>query len=391
MADISKIQLLDETYDVKDEIARETLEEKTNLDELHQVRLQGNGSTYGMRENGAVLSFRTNNNEPCDVMDIHSSEETATYVNRDSVGAFIYAYPNNPILDYNYGDATYTTTTITCPSLTDEQIALIKSLDLSNCIYDSYDVENRTFARYSSLIQSFDEDTKTFTINNHFYGVADSNVGTSYTPENNTNFYIGLCTKVWGANILAHLSNDIPKCISASGMEVSVANFRNEVASDTSIIDATGINNTIPYGIKSRGAITYGYYAEPEYCAFASKVEQDSEKYTLLARDENNDITKYIKSNGVESNNARPVQYILNTGTNMANHQRYYIFTVQIDSSYTGFLSPKNKLGLEIVVYNAQNETTISYLNGSDQTVTKTLKEGANVWFSDGNAWLTII
>lgn len=391
MADITKITIESGTYDIKDSKARSDIEGCTKLNELHQERLQGNGSTYGMRENGAVLSFRTNNNEPCDVMDIHSSSEASTYVNRDSVGAFIYAYPNNPILDYNSNDTTYTATTVTCPSLTDSQIELIKSLDLNNCIFDSYDISNRSFARYTSLIDSFDEDTKTFTIKSNFYGVADTYTGQTYTPENGTNFYIGLCTKVWGANILANLSDNTPKCISASGMEVSVANFRNDVASDTTVIDATGIGNRIPYGIKSRGNIDYGVYSEAVYCGFSSKVESDDQKYTLLARDENDDITKYIKSNGVESNNPQPVQYINSTNINMANFQKYYIFTTQVDSNYVGFLSPKNKLGVEIVLYNAQNETTISYLNGSDQTVTKTLKEGANVWFSDGNSWLTII
>lgn len=215
MADISKITLESGTYDIKDATLREEIQNYTKLNELHQQRLQGNGTTHGMREDGAVLSIVSNNDDPCDVMDITTSAQTATYSNRDSVGAFVYAYPNNPILDYNEDDAIYTATTVQCPSLTEEQITLIKSLDLSNCIFDSYNVSDETFARYSALINSFDEDTKTFTIKAGFYGVADSNVGTTYTPANATNFYIGLCTKVWGANILANLNNSVPNCDSA--------------------------------------------------------------------------------------------------------------------------------------------------------------------------------
>lgn len=368
---------------------------KTNLDELHQIRLQGNGATYGMYEDGAAFAFQANvGSRRTGVMGLDSSTEAANYSNRDSVAAYIYGRGNNPVLDYSASDATYTATTITCPSLTAEQIEMIEGLTLTNCIYDSYKVNGQSFVRYTALITDFDGDTKTFTISGGFHGVNDSDTSETYTPASGTNFYIGLCTKVWGANILANISADVPLCKSASAIEAMVTNYQTNIANDVTVVDAIGKANAegaakIVYGYRARGDVQTAYDAIPTYQAFHAVLPNDTSKILLRQEDELGNNVFLINGGGQMSSINATFQEIGANSVQMLNRSLFHI-TMNLNSGYAYFLSPYGKPGRIIFISYDGTTQTISY-DSNGTTKNLTINNGSNAFFSDGNTWIRIV
>lgn len=368
------------------------LNNKTNIDELNQKRLFSHYKTNGCFENGVGLASICNDfgdNRP-QIMGFTNVDTLRHYINRDSAGFYVGNQCPELLLNYQNNDTIFTQTSVQCPSMTEEQITKIKNIDnIQNLVIDTIGVgsgENpEGILAYSALINSFDENTKTFYIKEGF--VPKPNIDENfYTPNNGTGIYIGYCTKIWGENIVANLQPN-SMATSITGSEIEAKNNRGDVT-DSCVIDAISMGAyEIQYGIKSRGRIQRSFYSEnPGFAGYVMKSPKSETIYHHLLLDENGNIVSYEKTNGKKSTLKNEIQVISNANQQMSALSGTYIFTAQL-SNYQ-FLSPVSAgSGAIIFIFNGQPEFSVQYQNGTGTQTNLNLRNGGTILLSDGNFW----
>lgn len=418
MAEFSRLN----GYDVKDKIARQNIgnlselnteeksnlvdavnenklqlndheENKTNKDELNQQRLQVTYNTTGMYEKGTPVSIRTNSTGRPPIMGLNVPKGCATYSDRDTAGLQISTSPNIPLLDYNFDDAIYTSTTVECPSMTDEVAERLSNTDLTDVIIDTYISSDE---RYSSIIDSFDKDTKTFTIKEGWFLVG-SDGNTTYTPTTGLNFRVGITTKVWGENIVTHLTdNDTTTSATVSEMEL----VSNKQSNSSKIIDGIGGGTqSTAYGVVMRGKIKNAYMSvNPETRAFYSYFESPSDnKYLLFTDTVANQNAHYITSNWIFSDLKFRREIV--TTASMTNKQATIKFLTDSTPTDVAFEQPvagagaDNNNGKILIVINAgsnsHNLNYQTYWNNTNTTIT-IAGNSSLILVSDGDRWYKI-
>lgn len=374
------------------------LTKKTNIDELNQERLQSKYNTYGMNEKGVGLSAMVNSdiNKP-GIMGFGNPAEVSSYTQRDCAGLYIRALPSIPILNYNKNDAIYTSNSVIADSLTDEEIDNLKNTDLTDTVIDTYNINQGSIVRCSGLIDRFEAETKTFYIKESFYGVPSQSQ--MVTPPNNTNFYIGLCTKVWGANIVSKLPSD-SLANSATGAEIELVNLK-ETSIDNTILDLVGIpveGKTVQYGLKIRGIasnrpVSRGIDLKNiSYIILNSQIEDSGEHYIIFNQNLEGKTTFYIYGDGRMTRLAYQ-RDLITSKTQLPNRLiGYHIYSIpNYDGSSVTFLNPTDDRILAGTTYIIQNgsakDLVLSYSSGSDTKTFTIPRAKTKMIISDGASW----
>lgn len=374
------------------------LTKKTNIDELNQERLQSKYNTYGMNEKGVGLSAMVNSdiNKP-GIMGFGNPAEVSSYTQRDCAGLYIRALPSIPILNYNKNDAIYTSNSVIADSLTDEEIDNLKNTDLTDTVIDTYNINQGSIVRCSGLIDRFEAETKKFYIKESFYGVPSQSQ--MVTPPNNTNFYIGLCTKVWGANIVSKLPSD-SLANSATGAEIELVNLK-ETSIDNTILDLVGIpveGKTVQYGLKIRGKasnrpVSRGIDLKNiSYIILNSQIEDSGEHYIIFNQNLEGKTTFYIYGDGRMTRLAYQ-RDLITSKTQLPNRLiGYHIYSIpNYDGSSVTFLNPTDDRILAGTTYIIQNgsakDLVLSYSSGSDTKTFTIPRAKTKMIISDGASW----
>lgn len=374
------------------------LKTKTNIDELNQERLQSRYKTYGMNDKGVGVSAMVNSdiNKP-GIMGFGNPAEVSSYTQRDCAGLYIRALPSIPILNYNKNDAVYTSNSVVAGSLTDEEVEKLKNTDLTDTVIDTYNINQGSIVRCSGLIDRFEAETKTFYIKESFYGVPSQSQ--MVTPPDNTNFYIGLCTKVWGANIVSKLPSD-SLANSATGTEIELVNLK-ETSTDNTILDLVGTpveGKTVQYGLKIRGKasnrpVSRGIdFKNISYIIMNSQIEDTGEHYIIFNQNLEGKTTFYIYGDGRMTRLAYQ-RDLIQSKTQMPNRLiGYHIYSIpNYDGSAVTFLNPTDDRILSGTTYIIQNgsakDLVLSY-TGSNNAKTITIPRGkTKMIISDGATW----
>lgn len=374
------------------------LKTKTNIDELNQERLQSRYKTYGMNDKGVGVSAMVNSdiNKP-GIMGFGNPAEVSSYTQRDCAGLYIRALPSIPILNYNKNDAVYTSNSVVAGSLTDEEVEKLKNTDLTDTVIDTYNINQGSIVRCSGLIDRFEAETKTFYIKESFYGVPSQSQ--MVTPPDNTNFYIGLCTKVWGANIVSKLPSD-SLANSATGTEIELVNLK-ETSTDNTILDLVGTpveGKTVQYGLKIRGKasnrpVSRGIdFKNISYIIMNSQIEDTGEHYIIFNQNLEGKTTFYIYGDGRMTRLAYQ-RDLIQSKTQMPNRLiGYHIYSIpNYDGSAVTFLNPTDDRILSGTTYIIQNgsakDLVLSY-TGGNAAKTITIPRGkTKMIISDGATW----
>lgn len=374
------------------------LTKKTNIDELNQERLQSNYNTYGMNEKGVGLSAMVNSdiNKP-GIMGFGNPAEVSTYTQRDCAGLYIRALPSIPILNYNKNDAVYTNNSVVAGSLTDDEIEKLKNTDLTDTVIDTYNINQGSIVRCSGLIDRFEPETKTFFIKESFYGVPSQSQ--MVTPPDNTNFYIGLCTKVWGANIVSKLPSD-SLGNSATGAEIELVNLK-ESSIDNTILDLVGTpveGKTVQYGLKIRGKapnrpVSRGIDLKNiSYIILNSQIADSGEHYIIFNQNLEGKTTFYIYGDGRMSRLAYQ-RDLIQSKTQLPNRLiGYHIYSIpNYDGSPVTFLNPSDDrilAGTTYIIQNGSvNNLVLSYTSGNVSKTITIPKGKTKMIISDGATW----
>lgn len=358
---------------------KDNFDNKTNIDELHQKRLQSNYYTYGCLTKGVGISAVTNSDDEPAIMGFHNPSELATYTNRDTVAMHAHAFPNVPLLHYDIADTVFGSTIVRCPSLTSEQINNLLEYDLTETIIDVYN----SSTRYSGLITEFDPDTKTFTVDTGWYQVGNT---TPVTPPNNSTLYVGQSTKVWGLNVIGTLSSE------REAESVTAAEFMTEVnhdSQDNTIVDGIA-NGTYPthYGYKARGNVNIGYLSkDPNSIGYETIMEENNNKFAFFLKDGQDDTKQYIRSDGALGGLRCPINIVSGSSINSV---LTWFNVITSSSSSISLPSPVGKAGYIMFIGNyTTDDKSLTYTNSSQIPVTLTLNAGTfYILMSDGNAWL---
>jgi hypothetical protein len=397
IAELIKNATIDKINATIDKILNE-LTKKTNIDELNQERLQSKYNTYGMNEKGVGLSAMVNSdiNKP-GIMGFGNPAEVSSYTQRDCAGLYIRALPSIPILNYNKNDAIYTSNSVIADSLTDEEIENLKNTDLTDTVIDTYNINQGSIVRCSGLIDRFEAETKTFYIKESFYGVPSQSQ--MVTPPDNTNFYIGLCTKVWGANIVSKLPSD-SLANSATGAEIELVNLK-ETSIDNTILDLVGIpveGKTVQYGLKIRGQasnrpVSRGIDLKNiSYIILNSQIEDSGEHYIIFNQNLEGKTTFYIYGDGRMTRLAYQ-RDLITSKTQLPNRLiGYHIYSIpNYDGSSVTFLNPTDDRILAGTTYIIQNgsakDLVLSYSSGSDTKTFTIPRAKTKMIISDGASW----
>jgi hypothetical protein len=397
IAELIKNATIDKINATIDKILNE-LTKKTNIDELNQERLQSKYNTYGMNEKGVGLSAMVNSdiNKP-GIMGFGNPAEVSSYTQRDCAGLYIRALPSIPILNYNKNDAIYTSNSVIADSLTDEEIENLKNTDLTDTVIDTYNINQGSIVRCSGLIDRFEAETKTFYIKESFYGVPSQSQ--MVTPPDNTNFYIGLCTKVWGANIVSKLPSD-SLANSATGAEIELVNLK-ETSIDNTILDLVGIpveGKTVQYGLKIRGQasnrpVSRGIDLKNiSYIILNSQIEDSGEHYIIFNQNLEGKTTFYIYGDGRMTRLAYQ-RDLITSKTQLPNRLiGYHIYSIpNYDGSSVTFLNPTDDRIFAGTTYIIQNgsakDLVLSYSSGSDTKTFTIPRAKTKMIISDGASW----
>ena len=400
--DLSSVKNSINNLQLSDVSINEELKNKTNLDELNQKRLQSRYSTYGMFEKGVGVSAIINDEDGRpQIMGMVRNNQVAEYSNRDSVGFYVNARPSIPLINYNSGDTTFTATSVSLPSLDSSIVSELVKADLSDTVIDTYNVVGEEFVRYSALVDSFNQTDNTFTIKGGWYAVPSDGTQT-YIPENGLGIYLGLCTKVWGQNIVVDLPSD-SEVTSSTGLELELYNHKAH-SQDNTILDLIGTPDVggeyaIQTGIKLRGksnnqlirnAITYNNIG---YAVLNGELPYDNEKYIILNRDSNGNITYFLKSSGNQMPLGYDQQLITNMNTVPNINSGYKAFNIpNYDGSTYNFLNPKSLIGKIFLIQNIMNRNLVlGFTNGGNVQDTRIIPAKTSKFiFSDGYSWTLI-
>lgn len=374
------------------------LTKKTNIDELNQERLQSRYKTYGMNDKGVGVSAMVNSdiNKP-GIMGFGNPAEVSIYTQRDCAGLYIRALPSIPILNYNKNDAVYTSNSVVAGSLTDEDIEKLKNTDLKDTVIDTYNINQGSIVRCSGLIDRFEPETKTFYIKESFYGVPSQMQ--MITPPNNTNFYIGLCTKVWGANIVTKLPSD-SLGNSATGAEIELVNLK-ESSTDNTILDLVGTpveGKTVHYGLKIRGQASNRPVSKGidlkniSYIILNSQIEDSGEHYIIFNQNLEGKTTFYIYGDGRMTRLAYQ-RDLIQSKTQLPNRLiGYHIYSIpNYDGSPVTFLNPTDDrilAGTTYIIQNGSANNLVLSYTGDNFSKTITIPRGkTKMIISDGATW----
>lgn len=374
------------------------LPKKTNIDELNQERLQSRYKTYGMNDKGVGVSAMVNSDlDKPGIMGFGGPGEISTYTQRDCAGLYVRALPSIPILNYNKNDAIYTSNSVVAGSLTDEEVEKLKNTDLTDTVIDTYNINQGTIVRCSGLIDRFEPETKTFYIKESFYGVPSQMQ--MITPPNNTNFYIGLCTKVWGETIVAKLPSD-SLANSATGSEIELINLK-ESSIDNTILDLVGTpveGKTVQYGIKVRGKkpnrpVSRGIdFKNISYIIMNSQIDDTGEHYIIFNQNLEGKTTFYIYGNGRMSRLAYQ-RDLIQSKTQLPNRLiGYHIYSIpNYDGSPVTFLNPiddRISAGTTYIIQNGSAKDLVLSYTGDNASKTLTIPKGkTKMIISDGATW----
>lgn len=374
------------------------LTKKTNIDELNQERLQSKYNTYGMNEKGVGVSAMVNSdiNKP-GIMGFGGPGEISTYTQRDCAGLYVRALPSIPILDYNKNDAVYTSNSVVAGSLTDEEVEKLKNTDLTDTVIDTYNINQGSIVRCSGLIDRFEAETKTFYIKESFYGVPSQSQ--MITPPNNTNFYIGLCTKVWGGNIISKLPSD-SLANTSTGLEIELVNLK-DASIDNTILDLVGIpkaGKTVQYGMKVRGMapdqpVSRGIdFKNISYIIMNSQIEDTGEHYIIFNQNLKGKTTFYIYGDGRMTRLAYQ-RDLIQSKTQLPNRLiGYHVYSIpNYDGSPVTFLNPTDDRVLAGTTYIIQNgsanDLVLSYTGGNTAKTITIPRGKTKMIISDGATW----
>lgn len=374
------------------------LTKKTNIDELNQERLQSRYKTYGMNDKGVGVSAMVNSDlvKP-GIMGFGGPEEISTYTQRDCAGLYVRALPSIPILDYNKNDAIYTSNSVVAGSLTDDEVEKLKNTDLTDTVIDTYNINQGSIVRCSGLIDRFEPETKTFYIKKSFYGVPSQ--WQQIIPPNNTNFYIGLCTKVWGENIVSKLPSD-SLANSATGSEIELINLK-ESSIDNTILDLVGTpveGKTVQYGLKIRGKapnrpVSRGIdFKNISYIIMNSQIDDTGEHYIIFNQNLEGKTTFYIYGNGRMTRLAYQ-RDLIQSKTQLPNRLiGYHIYSIpNYDGSPVTFLNPSDdriSAGTTYILQNGSANNLVLSYTGDNVAKTITIPRGkTKMIISDGATW----
>ena len=191
--------------------------------------------------------------------------------------------------------------------------------------------------------------------------------------------------------------------MSSTGYELEVRNHKAQ-SQDNTILDLIGSPDiggdyAIQSGIKIRGkasdqqvrnAINYNNIS---YAVLNGTLNDGSEKYIILNRNDNDEITYFLKSNGNQIPLGYDQQLITNISTPCNIFAGYKAFNI---AGYNGatytFLNPKYLLGKIFLIQNIMpQDLVLGYINGGNVADTRTIPAKTSKFiFSDGYAWTIV-
>ena len=376
---------------------------KTNIDELHQKRLQAYYNTSGTFEKAVCLSAWSNppegvENARPEVQGIRpeNPQVLATYAPRDSVGLFVRCDGAKPLVNYINTDTKYTRTTLYAPTI-DEIYPNLKYEDVEGCIIDTYGSSNNedNALWFSGLIKSYNPKTKTFEVYNGWYGAGTDGTKT-YLPINGTKFYIGFNNKVYGANIVAIARN---KATALSGMEVQATAL--SAITGGKILDLVGSASQDNNGgyletgvdVHSLPGSKIGYAYKYNRCsqkALSGYMETADNKYIVQNFDVNTkEETYYVKSNGQSSALRLQLDTISNVNTKCPKNHGIFAFTFS-ETAYNWFATGEVPSGsIYILINYSGHDITFNYTDTTSNTQKSfTLTSGKKAFVCNlGNSW----
>ena len=375
---------------------------KTNIDELHQKRLQAYYNTSGTFEKGVCLSAWSNppegvENARPEVQGIRpeNPQVLATYVPRDSVGLFVRCDGAKPLINYINTDTEYTNTTLYAPTI-DEIYPNLKYEDVEGCIIDTYGSNNNedNALWFSGLIKSYNPETKTFEVYNGWYGAGTDGTKT-YLPINSTKFYIGFNNKVYGANIVAIARNN---ATALTGMEVQAS--AESAISGGKILDLIGSasaknGNYLETGcdVHALPGSKIGYAYKYNRCsqkALSGYMETANNKYIVQNFDVNTkEETYFVKSNGQSSALRLQLDVISNVNTKCPKNDGIFAFTFS-ETAYNWFSTGEVPSGsIYILINYSGHNITFNFTDTQSNTQKSfTLESGKKAFVCNmGNNW----
>ena len=375
---------------------------KTNIDELHQKRLQAYYNTSGTFEKGVCLSAWSNppegvENARPEVQGIRpeNPQVLATYVPRDSVGLFVRCDGAKPLINYINTDTEYTSTTLYAPTI-DEIYPNLKYEDVEGCIIDTYGSSNNedNALWFSGLIKSYNPETKTFEVYNGWYGAGTDGTKT-YLPINGTKFYIGFNNKVYGANIVAIARNN---ATALTGMELQAS--AESAITGGKILDLVGSasdknGNYLETGcdIHALPGSKIGYAYKYNRCsqkALSGYMETANNKYIVQNFDVNTkEETYFVKSNGRSSALRLQLDVISNVNTKCPKNDGIFVFTFS-QTSYNWFATGEVPSGsIYILINYSGHDITFNFTDTTSNTQKSfTLTSNQKAFVCNlGNSW----
>lgn len=396
-----KKEIADNKTDTEDKIEQlnNKLQDKTNLDELKQKRIQGNYYTTGMFEKGTMSSIVINSDSRPQIMGMTTPSRVATYTNRDCVGQFIYASPNIPILKYENNDAIYSNNGVELPTISEEDDLKLQNTDLSDVIIDTDGGGTGSIVRYSAMIDRY-ENKKIYVIGG-WYGVP-SDGSTLYVPAKGTNLIIGMANKTWGQNIVVNLPSD-NICASSTGIEVQVNNNRDTLSNDNTGIDillsSTG-NKPLPQtGLKIRCSSDKSYndainISGVYNIGIRESVRNANNSYFYYMTSPDGSVQAYLKGNGIISALKFEQELVTSTTHNYSKLVGYKTIRINnYDGSNIQFINvTSNDVGRIYFIQNVSGQTlNYVYTNGGGSTSKLAIETGIHLIISDGYSWAKIL
>ena len=201
----------------------------------------------GYLDRGAVASIRNvdsfSSNEPrTEVLGINSSEQLASYTDRDVVGLYVHSEGQPALLTST--NTTYTATTVTCPDIESKRNFIRKDQ-----IVDVVDGS----IKYSSRIQGIDGNTVTVD-GWYIHGTSNSGV-----PSNSSQAKFVPNTKVWATNFNVMLKPE-SDAESMVGIELGAFNNKYPAGAGYGYDIWSGGQYRIGAAFQARGQYTTGLY-----------------------------------------------------------------------------------------------------------------------------------
>lgn len=354
-----------------------TLPDKTDKTEYNQKVLEINGRTYGIREKGTLLSAINNVDTYPQITNIYPAGTTSSnYPRRDSVGLYAYVFNGMPIVDET--NCTFTSSSVTCPSLDDTQVPelltkTIANLDWTNTVADVY--VDGTHAYYG-FIQSYDSNTKTFNLvtGTGFYKLNDTaNPTQTYVPPMGSEVKIGVISASYGANIIVDDNANNPEGTFISGMEIDLIKNKPSSTARGLHIVSNEASQKIDYALLAEGGQGFdvgsffqavnqrGYVSRfsgngnvLDYHPFSNQLEDGTENW-------------YVRGDGVINN--FKILYQGNPTDGVVNPYTYCILQPSTETTYDTSKVQTDSQVMFFANFGSANAIITNYLGGANKTI----------------------